>query len=100
VRGSEYKVDLLEPLTAEKAQDVWALGVSFLHLRLGRAPIVANSDLRRAVAAVAAFVDGTSDLGLGEVEQGRLKSLLVSMLDVDPKRRPSILQVQAQLLFL
>jgi hypothetical protein len=64
-----------------------------------RAPIVDRPDVRGCVTRLRDFEEGKTDLGLSEVTDGRLRSLLASMLDIDPRKRPNVLAVQLALNF-
>lgn len=64
-----------------------------------RAPISDRSDVNICFAKVRSFEAGVSDLGLSEIKNSNLNKLLKSMLNVNPKNRPSIGMVQIALNF-
>ena len=64
-----------------------------------RAPISDRSEVSTCFAKVQSYETGQSDLGLNEVTNKNLKKLLLSMLSVNPKNRPSIGLVQIALNF-
>ena len=64
-----------------------------------RAPISDRSEVSTCFAKVQSYESGLSDLGLNEVTNKNLKKLLLSMLSVNPKNRPSIGLVQIALNF-
>ena len=63
-RNRDFKINVDEPLLATKALDIWALGISILHLYLGRAPIVDRADINKSLAKLEQFEDGKEDFGL------------------------------------
>ena len=63
-RNRDFKVNVDEPLSATKALDIWALGISILHLYLGRAPIVDRADINKSLAKLDLFEQGKEDLGI------------------------------------
>lgn len=63
------------------------------------APISDRSDVNICFAKVRSFESGVSDLGLSEIKNSNLNKLIKSMLNVDPKNRPSIGMVQIALNF-
>ena len=99
-KNTEYKVNLMEPLIAAASLDVWAMGICILELYLGRPPLVSNTDLKKALSVIEAYIAGDSDLGLSDVKDAQLQKLLRSMLNVNPTNRPSVQNVLRSLYFL
>lgn len=89
---SDFTLGLTEPLIATQALDVWALGISILHLYLGKAPVVDRPDPRQSCIKLARYTSGSDDLGLGEVAKDDvwLHRLLLSMLRPQPRERCSL----------
>lgn len=100
-RPSDFKLLTDEALVASFKLDVWALGVSMLHLHGGKDVYGAFSggDVRAAVNTLTAYSEGRTDLGLGGVQQP-LRKLLEAMLQIDPRKRVSITGVQLSSFFL
>lgn len=90
-RAKDLKINVNEPMPmATPSLDVWALGVSILHLHLGRAPISDDpNDVKTALSVMRDFRLGKTDLGLSEVRDPALAKLLASMLVSDASARPS-----------
>ena len=99
-------VELLQSdaLKANKAIDVWALGICILHLYRGKAPIVAASNLPKAVNILETILEsngGSGDaelktLGLTTVQNTdqKLHMKLRQLLALEPKRRPDMFNVK------
>ena len=96
-RSSDFKVNINEPLLASKALDIWALGISILHLYLGRAPIVDRPDIQKSLSKLEKFEEGKDDLGLSEITDKKLQRLVASMLSKNSLLRPNIVAIQLAL---
>jgi serine/threonine protein kinase len=103
--SGEFRVSLeagqLADLKASQKTDIWALGISILHLYLGSAPIVEGLDLSSAIKKVSTFhiESQDSDLGLSQLSSNWL-SLTKSMLNRNPSLRPTLSQITFQMLFM
>jgi CRP-like cAMP-binding protein len=75
-KNTEYKVNLMEPLIAAASLDVWAMGICILELYLGRPPLVSNTDLKKALSVIEAYIAGDSDLGLSDVKDAQLQDIV------------------------
>jgi serine/threonine protein kinase len=77
--------------------DIWALGISILHLYLGRAPIVDRPDIQKSLSKLEKFEEGKDDLGLSEITDKKLQRLVASMLSKNSLLRPNIVAIQLAL---
>ena len=93
-----------DALKANKAIDVWALGICILHLYQGKAPIVTAANLSKAINKLETLLEsngGTGDaeltaLGLADVQKKdqKLYKQLRKMLALEPKKRPDMFNVK------
>ena len=94
--AGDFTIGLKMDLLASKKIDIWALGISILHLYLGKAPIADGLNMKLAVSKVSDFERNSDDevksLGLSEVKRGNraLFSVLSEMLHLDPRKRPGV----------
>jgi hypothetical protein len=51
---------------------------------------VSRTDVGACLNRLQAYKDGKTDLGLGEVDDPKLKKILTAMLDKNPTKRPSV----------
>jgi serine/threonine protein kinase len=103
--GVAFRIDLPgdETLKASKQLDIWSLGISVLQLYLGQPPVTSDGNsIRKACDKVTSYMYeyGGEDLGLSEIADPKLKTLLSRMLRVEPSKRPSIFAVLASFMLL
>jgi len=106
-RAGDYQLDLSESITASHKADIWALGISILHLHSGTPPLPYT--LNGALEVLGSLADAP-DRTAGKVDALRaltekisdnsLKRLLTSMLDINPNKRPNINEVLRSVYFL
>lgn len=98
---NDFFLDITKPIFATKAGDIWALGIAFLHVLTGQAPLAeSGGNIKAAIQKVERYIESSGDgsiLGIDKVENVSLRKLIVEMLQVDPKKRPSVLAVLLKL---
>lgn len=98
-------------LKAFPAQDVWALGLAFVSLATGKFPLgTGEANLSLAIKQIQEYssdavkLDATKATSaifsaLNSIEDQKLKSLISSMLQVEPSQRIPLFQVALRLAF-
>jgi serine/threonine protein kinase len=97
-RDKDIKINPQSAVLASQASDVFSLGLCYVELA-SRTEVgsVLGTAVGKSFARVNRYVDGNDDLGLSGIPDTRVKQLLAKMLEVDPSKRPSMLEVQLRL---
>ena len=93
-RVNDIKITPLKPIIANKKNDIFALGLCYLHLYLGQ-PFL-GSNVGENIQKLLEFEkkSGVEQVLENDVNDFMLRSLLKSMLTNDPRKRPSISQIR------
>ena len=97
-RDKDIRINPQSAVLASQASDVFSLGLCYVELA-SRTEVgsVLGTAVGKSFARVNRYVDGNDDLGLSGIPDTRVKQLLAKMLEVDPSKRPSMLEVQLRL---
>lgn len=97
-RDKDIRINPQSEILASQSSDVFSLGLSWVELASTavRGPIL-GSVAGKSFARVSSYVEGGDDLGLNGISDAKVKQLVTKMLDVDPSKRPTMLEVQLRL---
>ena len=97
-RSKDLKITPPGEVSASQASDVFSLGLSWVELTstAAKGPLLGSS-AGNSFARVGNFISGLDDLGLSGVNNTRVRKLLSKMLEIDPSKRPTMLEVQLRL---
>lgn len=97
-RDKDIKIKPQSAVLASQASDVFSLGLCFVELasRTEKGPILGTA-VGKSFARVGNYVEGRDDLGISGIPDSSVKQLVEKMLNVDPSKRPTMLEVQLRL---